>query len=208
MGKKSVSLIPNKVTKPSGLKADGTPNIHWQRFENRIKEFNLVEIELWKEEQVLGYLLYRYKEHYKINYALSYSGSPSKCSEIYCINRMMQCVGTRQGPILKEYIDWIFDKDIIPNNKKIVSLAYFWNKKQCANFRSIYQELHKLTKDTQLPQEYIEEAEKRHISANNYADLVFIKMALDNSPEDYPDYNEFFNAIKQKGFNPVVLNDL
>lgn len=200
--------MARKKDKLSGLKADGTPNLYWQRFKKRLNEFENIKVCDWEDEEVLGYLLKRYKDHYEIEYGLSYSGPPSKCSEMYCIRRMNATVGTTKGEILKDYIDWIFDANIIAKEKEIVSLGYFFHPGLCSQYRTIFRTRNKVTKTTTLPETYIIKASDFGISISTYGDLAFAKMAIDRSPEDYPEYTALFASLKELGFSDLMLNNL
>lgn len=204
----TLQLVPDSIKKPSGLKKDGTPNLYWKRFKDRTAQFRDLPVEEWSFDQVLGHMFNRYSEHYQIDFAFSYSGPPTKSPEMYCIRRISETLGTANTAILKEFIDWVFDTHIIPKNKEIISLAYFWNKGLCNQFRATFRNRHKLTKSTPIPIEFKEVADRFGLNVSTYGDLAFAKMALDSSPTDYPEYVEFFKYINQLGFNKALLDKL
>lgn len=208
--KRKTLIVPETVNKPSGLKNDGTPNKSWLKFADRIKTYNCVAVEKWEPEEILGYLLDRYNKHYQIEFSLSYSGPPSKCSEIYCVKRIMTTVGSEKGTIIKQYIDWVFDTIIIPQKTKITSLAFFFTANLCNKFKSVYHKSNKITSSSQLPVEYTEAASKLNLSVSTYGDLAFVKLALDNSGgnDDYKEYSILFQELSNMGFDLNVLNGL
>jgi len=208
MAARKTKITPNSIKKPSGLKKDGTPNAPWQKFQKKLKAFNDTPINEWNEVNILGYLLSKYEKQYQIDFGLSYSGPPSKCSEIYCVKRMMTTIGTEKGSICKDYIDWVFETHITPKGKEIVSLAYFFNKGIIAQYRTIFKDRQKVTKTTALPNEYAAEANSLGLSINTYGDLAFAKMAVDQSPDDYPEYSSLFIRLSAAGFNESVLRTL
>ena len=206
--RKRKTLIPDSVSKPSGLKADGTPNVHWQRFSDRLNNFSNKIISDWSEEDVLGYLLHRYSEHFGMNWGLSYSGPPTKCPEMYIVRRMMTTIGTQKSVIAKQYIDWVFDTEIIPKKKAISSLAYFFNAGLCNQFRSHFRKNTQITRTTELPDNYVNEAINLGITVSTYGDLAFAKQALDNYQDNDNVYHDLFVKLEEHGFDSNILNGL
>lgn len=203
---KSITLVPDKVKKPSGLKADGTPNLHWQKFEERLKSIDTVPLENWKEEEALGYLLKKYKEHYKIDFALSYSGAPGKSGEMYCVRRIFTAIGTQKAWIVKNYIDWVFEKIITPQNVPVKSLAYFFTHSLCEQYRTIFRKRLVITRTTELPPDYLAVINKLNIRCQTYGDLAFIKLSVDQNP-DSP-YRNLFDELNEVGFDSNILQTL
>lgn len=208
--KKTITLlVPDSVNKPSGLKTDGTPNIHWQRFSDKVKLFASKSPSEWSEEEILGYLLDRYSKHFEIEWSLSYSGPPTKCPEMYIIRRMLTTVGTQKGTIAKQYIDWVFDNEIIPKKKQISSLAYFFNVGLCNQFKANFRKATTITRTTELPHSYINSAISLGITVSTYGDLAFAKQAIDCNPEDsLNQYIELFSVLERDGFDKEILNQL
>lgn len=202
---KSITLVPKKITKPSGLKNDGTPNVAWRKFKERLEEFDKTPPENWAPEHILGYLLDRYQSVYEMSFSLSYSGPPSKCSEMYCVKRMLTTIGTEKGNLAKEYVDWVFEKKIIPNKIAIKSLAFFFTSGLCNEFKSVFKKRNKITRSTQLPQYLLDITNK--LQLNTYGDLAFAKLALDSDPER-EDLNNLFRELENAGFNEMVLQAL
>lgn len=207
---KRLTFGPENIAHKSGLNDDGTPNIYWQKFEERIAMYKDLSPTEWTDEQILGYLLHRYVEHFGIGFTLSYSGAPGKCSEMYCVRRMLTTVGTKKGHIAKEYIDWVFDENIIKRKVRVTSLAFFFTPKLCSEFKTIYRSKNTITKTTPLPPDFIEAAQKLDLSVNTYGDLAFAKMALDYDPtrEDLANYNSLFAHLKETGFDDNILTTL
>lgn len=211
-GRKKVTttlLVPESVNKPSGLKTDGTPNVHWQRFSDKIKLFLSKSPIEWSEEEILGYLLDRYSKHFGIEWSLSYSGPPTKCPEMYIIRRMLTTVGTQKGTIAKQYIDWVFDKEIIPKKKQISSLAYFFNVGLCNQFKANFRKDTTITRTTELPDAYKDYINSLGLNISTYGDLAFAKQAIDNNPDDsLKPYMELFEILEKDGLDKEMLNQL
>lgn len=202
--------LTKNIRKVSGLKSDGTPNAYWRRFKERLTNFESIPINEWAEEEMLGYLLKRFNDHYGIEFSLSYSGPPSKCPEMYCIRRIMENVGTKKGWIMKEYIDWVFDSIIIPQKTKVESLGYFFNQKICNRFKGVFRERQKITRSTALPNDFIIAAQNNGFDIQCYGDLAFMKMAVDNDPNrtDAFTIRTLLQQLESMGFNTAILNSL
>lgn len=190
----------------SGLKQDGSPNKSWQKFEQRLYNFESVALHEWCAEEVLGYILKRYKDHYGISYTLSYSGPPSKSSELYVITRMMTMVGTKKGWILKQYVDWVFETQIIPKKTKITSLAFFFTTNFCKQFKTVFQTNNKITRSTNLPAEHMDIITSLNLTITTYGDLAFAKLMANNDPSSI--YNELFKKLDEVGFDINILETL
>lgn len=199
------------VRKPSGIKNDGTPNVPWNKFQKRLSVYNLASIQDWKPEHFLGHILKRYIDVYGINYSLSYSGPPSKCSEIYCIKRMMSFLGGENpDPLMvKEYIDWTYDSIIIPKKMQVESLALFFSSKLIREFKSKYKKSKKITRSTTIPPQYQDFIHGLgYDDISTYGDLAFIKMALDQSQDYNQDYRNLFIELTSRGFDTGQLEYL
>jgi hypothetical protein len=213
-----IQLTPDTVRQPSGLKADGTPNAYWRRFEKRLQEFEDVPLEEWKEEQVLGYLLKRYRENYGIDFSLSYSNPPTKCPEMYCVRRMLTAIGAYDGSapnkikahVIKQYIDWVFDTIISPQKTQIKNLAYFFTQNICNQFKAVYKKNKTITRSTELPGNYLDAAIALDVNVRTYGDLAFAKMAIDQAPDrdDLSSYTQLFSRLRDIGFDDSILTRL
>jgi len=207
---RTLTLVPDKVKRPSGLKKDGTPNLHWKKFENRLRTYSKVPLEDWKETEVLAYILDRYEKEYEINFTLSYSGPPTKCGEMYCTRRMIATLGTEDPTILKEYIDWVYDDVIKVQKLQLESLAFFFTASLCRKFKTVYRQRNKITKDTKLKDEFVSIVTDNGFDAETYGDLAFMKMAVDTDSErdDAEQITMLLDQLKQNGLNIDVLDRL
>lgn len=211
---KTISLVPDKVKKPSGLKKDGTPNAAWRKFQERLDSYSSIPVSNWNHDQVLGHLFKRYTDHFDIDFSLSYSGPPSKCSEIYCIKRMMSLLGgdNPDPKMVKAFIDWSFDSVIIPKKLQIESLAFFFSPKLVREFKAKYKKAKTITRSTQLPALVEQLASDFGLddSISTYGELAFAKKAVDANPDNqsYKPYQDFFKSLSDEGFDYSVLNSL
>lgn len=196
--------------KLSGLTVDGTPNAYWRRFKERLEAYEDVPVKDWKEEQMLGHIIKRYKDVMEVDFALSYSGPPTKCKEIYCIRRTLLALGSDDGPTVKQYIDWIFDTKIIPQKITISSIAFFFTTNLILTFKKEMRRQNRITRATELPEEYINVASSLALDVKTYGDLAFAKVALEDDPDntDLAMYSNLFINLKDVGFDDSILGSI
>ena len=97
------------VRKKKAFKSDGVLTAAWIKFLDSIKEFENIPVSNWVAKDFLGYILKKYSQMMGTDFPLSFSGSPSKCQEIYCINRMSSELCIPDKILIKEYVDFLFD---------------------------------------------------------------------------------------------------
>jgi hypothetical protein len=196
--------------KVSGLKEDGIPNAYWRRFKERLDQYSDTPVSDWKDEQVLGHILKRYKDQMGIEFTLSYSGPPTKCKEIYCTRRTILALGTDQGPIIKKYIDWVFDTVIIPGKVTVSSIAYFFTTNFILKFKQELRRQSRISRATQLSPEIRTVVERLKLDVKTYGDLALAKVAIDDNPDnkDLDVYSNLFVQLKETGFDERVLSSL
>lgn len=204
--RRKVVKLDDGTHKTSGLKKDGTPNAYWKRFKERLDAYEQVPVEEWKPEQILGHILRLYKDREGLEFSLSYSRPPTKCPEIYCIKRMLLSLGTEDGHIAKQYVEWVFD-DFLKKNS-LSSLALFFNKGMIFKFKAKYRKASKITRSTQLPSTCSDIVEELKLPIYTYGDLAFAKMAVDENPDDYPDYAVLLKRLQDSGFDNSLLDNL
>jgi hypothetical protein len=197
-------------SRPSGIKDDGDPNAYWRKFKDRLDSYADTPIANWKNEHFLGHILKRYKDEMKVDFGLSYSGPPTKCKEIYCVRRMVLALGTDNPHTIKEYIDWVFDKNIIPSKVIISSIAFFFATGLILNFKAELRKRARITRATELPSEIQNLAVGLELDIRTYGDLAFAKVALEDDPEneDLDIYSHLFVQLREMGFDEDVLSTL
>ncbi len=199
-----------KVRKIRGLKEDGTLSGPWLKFKKRLDLYDNVPIQDWNEYNFLGHILKRYKEYMGMELALSYSGAPSKCGEIYCTKRMVLSLGTEDPQTIKNYIDFVYDNYIIPGKVSISSLAYFFTTNFIFDFKKKFRKESKITRSTQLPSDCKCVVDGLGLDVNTYGDLAFAKLAIENDPNnnDLAVYSQMFDTLKNIGFDDTILGRL
>jgi hypothetical protein len=196
--------------KLSGLTVDGTPNAYWRRFKERLEAYEEVPVVDWKEEQMLGHIIKRYKDVMEVDFALSYSGPPTKCKEIYCLRRTILALGADDGPTVKQYIDWVYDTKIIPQKMTISSIAFFFTTNLILTFKKEMRRQNRISRATELPKEYSDIAIDSQLDVKTYGDLAFAKVALEDDPnnEDLIVYSNLFGKLREIGFDDSVLESI
>lgn len=199
-----------RVGKLSGLKQNGLPNAYWRKFKDRLDSYMDTPIEQWKEDHFLGHILNKYKAQMDAEYPLSYSGPPTKSKEIYCIRRMMLGLGTENPIIIKDYIDWVFETKITPQKLIISSIAFFFTTDFILKFKQFQRQKNKITRATELPENYKCLAASLDVEVNTYGDLAFAKVAIDNDPQNelYLPYQNLLSELSKLGFNEKMLQGL
>jgi hypothetical protein len=197
-----------QIGKLSGLNKDGNPNAHWKKFKERLSKYNETSVSDWKPEHALGHFIYRYQAHYDVDFTYSYSGAPGRSSEMYSIKRVIASLGTDSGEMIKDYIDWAFDKVIIPRKIQLSSIGFLFSVNLIRQFKAVYKKNKRISRTTQLPEQYETIASDLKVPVYTYGDLAFAKMAIDSSPDDYPEYQTLFRQLRDNGFDDSVLNTL
>ena len=182
----------------------------WQKFLAKFDEIESLRTSQWKEVHFLGYICARYKTLYGKSFALSYKGAPSKCPEMYLVRKMIAMLGTSNPHTIKAYIDWAFEKKIIPNGVRFKGIGFFTTPNFGNEFHLEREKKSKIEKTTELPEEYKQAATTLNLYVCTYGDLAFIKMALDQDPssEARAPYRTLFHDLMALGFEPAVLKDL
>ena len=196
--------------KLSGLKADGTPNAHWEKFINRLNTYSDTPLQDWKTEHLLGHILKRHRDYLQMDFALSYSGPPTKCREIYCLQRAILALGIEDPKIIKQYIDWVFDTAIIPGKVILSSIAYFFTPNLIFSFKSELKKKNRITRATELPEDIKNVVSNLSLDVKTYGDLAFAKVAIEDDPKntDLDIYFRLFLDLKEAGFDDSILQVL
>lgn len=182
---------------------------HWQKFFNRFDEIETLKNCKWTEIHQLAYICKRYKEYYKNNFVFSLNTkAPSKCTEIVLVKKMCAMLGTSNPTTIREYIDWVFDKKIIPNKMKIRTLAFFMSTGLGNEFLLYRQEKNKIDRSTELPTDYKTIVDELELPITTYGELAFAKSAVDQNPEGRASYKAMFDKLLSIGFEFDIIKDL
>lgn len=188
-------LTDNLVSKP------------WLKFLAKFTQIKTLPLPEWKEVHLLAFFCQRFEILYQKKFALSFRGAPSKCTEIYMIKRTMAMLDTTNPEIIHNYINWIFEKKIIPQKLKIRTIGFLTTPGFGNEFQNFQEESNKIIRSTQLPESYVRIAQNLDIQISTYGELAFIKMALDQTPSR-TSYKTLLDNLIQIGFKPLILNSL
>jgi hypothetical protein len=201
--------VAKVVRKKKAFKSDGVLTSAWIKFLEKTKEFENIPIANWVAKDFLGYILKKYSQMMGTDFPLSFSGSPSKCQEIYCINRMSSELCIPDKTLIKEYIDFVFD--IFDSQKiNITSFAIFYTKDFILKYKALIRKKISITRSTPLPLEFQKLSDSLGIFMETYGDLRMARDAVDENPssEEHLPYQEFFSQIKNMYFDSSILDDI
>lgn len=180
----------------------------WQKFFKKFAQIEILSVSEWKPVHQLAYFTVRYQRHFGARFSLSLNGAPCKCSEVFLVNKISGMLGTSNQKTIKEYIDWVFDNKIIPNNKKIRSIGFLANSKFCNEFNTYFVEKNRIYRHTELPVEYKQIAQSLNIPVNTFGDLAFAKSAIDLGSDQNCLYQSFFHELYKIGFEFDMIQSL
>lgn len=186
----------------------------YKRFFARFDEISELQIESWGSIHLLSYLCKRYEDFYKFKYSFKFNNpAPSKSYEIYQIKKLANML-TSDPQILKQYIDWIFDKKIIERKKRITSLGYFTHTELVNEFKFKFL-LKKITRNTQLPEKYLKIIQSSSIQevqkVATYGDLCFLQLQATSTSLNAQlknEYEQLFSTMDINGFNFKLLESI
>lgn len=198
MANQEISLNPTSLlTKP------------WQKFLARFNEIDTIKISQWKEIHILAYIYKRYEQTYKRKYSITIKNAPSKCPDMFMTKSIISSLNTSNMNIVKSYIDWVFDKKIIPQKKVIRTLGFFTTYGFYNEFLAHKKESEIIKRSTELPLNYKELANSLDVEAQTYGDLGFIKLTTDRIGNDLTNKHvQFMANLEAMGFDLKILEEL
>ena len=182
----------------------------WETFFKKLSLHKDMPVEDWKEYQLLGYLVSRLDTYLQRKFAFSLSGQPSKCSEMFFLKKIIYSLDTKDPEIVKNYIDWVFEKKIIPNKVKLRTLGYFHNPSFTNEFLEQNKKSKQITRTTSLPEEYKTIVNFFKAPAETFGDLAFVKKIIESNPDDEDSvaFKKMFSNLISIGFKEECLKDL
>lgn len=174
------------------------PNVKYQKFFDRFKEIETLDVTQWKSVHLLAYFCSKYKVQYGVDYSWKFNHeSPSKCFEVWQLNSLTSKLSTNPV-IVKEYIDWSFE-NIVPKAKRRLTSISFLNKDEVLNpYKVNLMNGTNIDRNSKFPENYKNMFnELSSIKINTYGDLGFILLM-----QDLPsDVKVAIDKIKDNGFN-------
>jgi hypothetical protein len=186
------------------------PNKRWETFFTKLELHSSKEVESWNDYQLLGYfcdVFYQYTGHL---FPFTFTTAPGKCKELFFIKSLKAMLNTESPFPVKEYIDWIFKEKIIPQKTQIRSFALLNHNSNINEFLSKKKASKAVTKNTNIPNEYISVIESYNLSASTYGDLAFILRAIEQDPEDptRQEYAKMFKVLEVMGLSKEKIKEL
>jgi hypothetical protein len=185
----------------------------WHTFFGKFKDIEDLKPAQWKQVHLLAHIDKRFRDHYNKNFSYVYNKTPSKCTEMFMVKRMCAMLSTTDMSIAKDYIDWVFDKKIIPQKKKIRTLAFFCVAGLGNEYYMYKRQESEITRDKPLPESYKKVASNCtlpvDVSIETYGHLAFMLMAYKGSRgESKQQYELFFNKLRDLGFKEDIIKGI
>lgn len=162
-------------------------NAYWRKFFKKFEEIDDPNMKpsQWKEVHVLAYICKRYEQQYGRKFSVTIKGAPTRSPDMYVVKRIIASLNTTNMRTVKEYIDWVFDKKIIPKKTHFRKVGYFLTEGFANEF--FHEKMNKKSgfkRSSGLPAAYIKIAEDLGINISTYGDLAFLQMAVERKPDD------------------------
>lgn len=182
------------------------PNNNYEKFFNSFLEIDKVPVDAWKTKHFVGYVCKKYYDTYKHVFKLSCNTpAPSKCRELYEIKRIEYMLSSNPN-IVKDYIDWVFETQIIKKKKRITSFRFLTTdesvtayKMQILNSNNIPQNIERTT----ILPKYVQDI------LYNYGrkEMTFGQLAFLNQMRDIDnDVAVIMNCLSSSGFDLSILD--
>lgn len=174
---------------------------HYKKFFSKFGEIDNVEIKDWKVVHLLAYLCKKYETHYGLKYSFKFNNpAPSKSYEVYQIKKLANMLSS-DPQILKDYLDWVFEKKIIEKKKRITSLGYFTHIDIVNDFKFKFLFNKKqIARTDHLATNIASICARNGFSIKTYGELAFVKRM--------PNQDTLFDELKSIGFNIDVLDKI
>lgn len=182
----------------------------WETFFKKLSKYDEIDVIDWKEYQILGYLVSKLESYLQRKFAFTLTGQPSKCPEMFFLKKIIYSLDTKDPEMVKSYIDWVFEKKIVPSNVKLRSIGYFHNSSFANQFLDEIKKSKQITRTTLLPEEYKTIVSFFKAPAETFGDLAFIKKVIESNPddEDSVTFKKMFSNLISIGFKEDCLRDL
>jgi len=184
------------------------PNEKYEKFFAKFSEIETIKIADWKPYHILSYFCFLYEKEYGKKYQWKFnSPSPSKCFEIFHINKVR--IQLSSSPIiLKDYIDWIFANKVPLCKRRFTSISFMTNEDFVREYKIQYLtgttapiEEETIRRSTKLPESYRAVFIDVGQNVATYGDLAFLSK-MNNKEESI---NRAFDKIIELGFDEEIL---
>lgn len=174
---------------------------HYKKFFGKFDEIDSMAIKEWKVIHLLAYLCKKYEAHYGLKYSFKFNNpAPSKSYEVYQIKKLANMLSS-DPQILKDYLDWVFEKKIIEKKKRITSLGYFTHIDIVNDFKFKFLFNKKqIARTDQLPTNISSICARNGFSIKTYGELAFIKRM--------PNQEKLFDELRSIEFKIDILDKI
>jgi len=181
------------------------PNKRYETFFAKFKETEKVEPSKWKTVHLVAHFVKLYEEKFKIKYSFKFNAPPSRCYEVYQLNRLVGALGSKEPSLIKDYIDWIFTTKLNSNQYSFRVIGFLVNEKFIHEFKVTQKRSKQITRTTILPPSILQILEDLDIkSVHTYGDLAFLKQAADGDEN----YTNAFVQLNAAGFDSACLESV
>lgn len=193
-----------KIEDSSGNLGD-YPNDKYRKFFEKFPEIETLDVSEWKPLHILSYFCKKYQEQYNVKYSFKFNTPlPSKCFEIFQVKRLGMLLSSNPK-ILKEYIDWVYDKKVIKAKRRLTSISFMTNEGVTQEYKINVLLSNNIStnidRSTPLPDNYKEAFQEAGTSIQTYGELCFISQM---EPMPFELVGAFVK-IEGLGFNKEVL---
>lgn len=177
---------------------------YWKKFFACIAELNTLPVANWKVAHLILYFAQKYQAYYGIEYTFAFNGPPSQSSEVKLLGRLSNML-TKDPVLLKDYIDWYFETEIVKRKRKINSIAALAQIKSINDYkfnRLLSIKKTNIDRSTLLPPNYVNIINKHGLDIKDYGELAFLKCM------DEKKYDVVFDALKIEGLDISALGNI
>lgn len=178
------------------------PNKWWSKFLAKKPDLDTVPVIDWSMQHLILYFTKRYEQKFGVTYSFKFTGTPSKCYEIYQMKRLAAMLAP-DSVTLKEYIDWVFDTKVT-GNKTFRVIGFLANDTYVSEFKFKFNRIKAITRATMLPPRILQLVQDCGIeNVNTYGDLAFLWRMVSTDADS--NHSQFFEKLMSTGFDSSAL---
>jgi hypothetical protein len=159
----------------------GAPNEKYEKFFQKFKEIEAIDVSGWNATHILGYFCKKYQNQYGVNYKFKFNNpAPSKSFEVFQIKKLAQMLSSNPT-ILKEYIDWIYENKVTKAKRKLTSISFMTVEGVVNEYKVNYllSPNQTISRAAPLPEKYQTLFKNKGFDLKTYGDLAFLSQMDD-----------------------------
>ncbi len=182
------------------------PNEKYQKFFDKFKEIDTLDVAEWRIPHLLGYFCKKYKEHLGSDYSWKFNNpSPAKCFEVWQANTLAAKLSANPQ-ILRDYIDWAFENLVKDKKYRPRSISFITREEVIIPYKMNVllagQKNLNVDRSTQLPATYRDVLKTiGSTNVDTYGELAFISQ-MDPMPDNL---KLALSKLTEMGFDLKVL---